>query len=208
MLAVCFRSLLPTVSGHYCLLFQITVANFFRSFILLSVLGHCFQHCPTTPPPIKVTDKSGKVIDIIEGGYHPIWKPPELPPLLKRKVLIKAAGIDLKLTCPTSNKGRVRWQRGERPINTATIRHQTKGRVSIDKLNRLHIRKLRIHDSALYNCWIWQRQVATFKVVAFKPMNDNIKHYIIYGALVLTILAVPMYCVCKLCLGKPARRNR
>ncbi|XP_045212509.2 Ig-like V-type domain-containing protein FAM187A [Mercenaria mercenaria] len=172
------------------------------------IAGECFQACPSTPAPIQVTDKNGKVVEIIEGGYHPIGKKPELPPLVKRKVLHKASGTHVTLTCPTSEKGKVRWQRGDRPINTATIRRQTKGRVFIDKLNRLHIRKLRIRDSAPYNCWIWQRHVAAFKVIAFKPMNENLKHYITYGGLFLTIVAFPIYCACKLCLAKPKRRKR
>lgn len=147
------------------------------------------------------------MIEIIAGGYHPINKQPELPPLVKRKVLYKAAGINVMMTCPTSDNGKVRWQRGERPINPATIRYQTKGRVFIDKLNRLHIDKLQMKDSASYSCWTWQSQVATFKLIAFEPMNENLKHYITYGGLALTILGIPLYCVCKLCFGRPKRRR-
>ncbi|XP_060600521.1 Ig-like V-type domain-containing protein FAM187A [Ruditapes philippinarum] len=170
--------------------------------------GICFVVCPSTPPPIQVTDKNGKVIEIIEGGYHPIDKRPELPPLVQRKVLYKATGTHVKLTCPTKQRGKVRWQRGERPINTATIRRQTRGRVFVDKLNRLHIRKLRIRDSAPYHCWVWQRHVGAFKLIGFKKMNDNLKHYITYAGLFLTIIAFPIYCACKLCLAKPKAKRR
>ncbi|KAL4239995.1 hypothetical protein ACF0H5_000790 [Mactra antiquata] len=170
--------------------------------------GYCYQPCPTTPPPIEVTDASGKVVEIIEGGYHPIDKKPELPPMVKRDVKHFATGSHAKISCPTSDKGKVRWQRGERPINPATIRRQTKGRVFIDKLNRLHIRKLRIRDSAPYSCWAWRRHVATIKVIAYEPMNEDIKHYITYGGLVITIVGIPLFCFCKLCFGKPKRRKR
>lgn len=174
----------------------------------MDISGFCYRHCPTTPPPIVVTDENGEVVEIIEGGYHPIDKKPDLPPIVKREVKHHAVGTNIKLTCPTSEKGKVRWQRGDRPINSATIRHQTKGRVFIDKLNRLHIRKFRIRDSAPYSCWTWRTHIGTFKIIGFEPMNEDIKHYITYGGLLITIIGIPLYCVCKICFGKPKRRKR
>lgn len=192
-----------------CLVYWSQCFFFIIYYIIISALcwleGYCYQPCPTEPPPIEVTDANGNVVEVIEGGYHPIGRKPELPPMVKRKVKYEPAGSHLVISCPTSKKGKVRWQRGERAINTATIRHQTKGRVSIDKLNRLHIRKLHERDTAPYNCWVWQRHVATIKIIVFEPMNEDMKNYITYGGLFLTIISIPVYCCCKICCGRPKR---
>lgn len=133
---------------------------------------------------------------------------PTLPRMVVRKVLYETKGSHVKLTCPTSNKGKVRWQRGERPINTVVIHRQSKGRVSVDRQNRLHIRKVRMKDSAPYNCWVWQSHIATFKVVVFEPMNQNYKDYITYGGLALTVVTIPLCLCCKCCWGRSKRRRR
>ena len=179
-----------------------------HQYFLIIITGSCQRSCPTVPPPIKVTDSSGKVVQIIEAGYYPMEKKPDMPPMVIRKVRHEKEKSHLILSCPTSQKSKVRWQRGERPINPATIRHQTRGRVFVDRLNRLHIRKLRIHDSAPYNCWVWQQHIATIKILVYKPFDENIKHYITYGGLFLTIIAFPIFCVFKLCCRKRKRPSR
>ncbi|WAQ95921.1 hypothetical protein MAR_028611, partial [Mya arenaria] len=145
----------------------------------------CSDPCPTTPGPVRVTDKTGKVVEVLAGGYHPIGRKPNLPPLVIRKVRYAIKGTHIVLVCPTSKNSKVRWQRGERAINPRTIRRQTKGRVYLDRLNRLHIWKLRERDSAPYNCWVWKRHTATIKVLVYEGMDHNLKHYITYGGLVL-----------------------
>ena len=167
----------------------------------------CFIPCPSTPPPIKVTDASGNVVEIVESGYHPLGKQPNLPSLVQRKVLYEPQGSHLVLNCPAAQKSKIRWQRGERPINTRTITRQTRGRVTVDKQNRLNIRKLNMHDSAPYSCWVWQKHEATIKVVVFKPLDENIKHYITYGGLFLTIIFIVLICFCKVCCSKPKRHR-
>lgn len=127
--------------------------------------------------------------------------------MVVRKVQHEPLGSHLVLNCPTSDQSRVRWQRGERVINSRTIRRLTKGRVSIDRLNRLHIWKLRAGDSAPYNCWVWQRHVATFKVIVYEGMDENLKHYVTYGGLVLTVVAVLTFLICKVCCSRPKRHK-
>ena len=131
-----------------------------------------------------------------------------LPPMVIRRVKYKPIGFHLILSCPTTNKGKIRWQRGERPINSATIEHTTKGRVSVDRLNRLHIRKLNPKDVAPYNCWAWQKHIATIKVVVFEPMDEDYKNYITYGGLFLTVISIPVYCCCMIFCRKPKRARK
>ena len=165
----------------------------------------CYTPCPSTPPPIKVTDANGRVVEIIESGYHSLERKPELPSIVQRKVLYEPLGSHLVLNCPTSQKSKIRWQRGDRPINTRTISRQTRGRVTVDKRNRLHIRKLNMRDAAPYSCWVWQKLEATIKVIVFKPLDENIKHYITYGGLFLTIILIVLICFCKVCCSRPKR---
>ncbi|XP_052775889.1 Ig-like V-type domain-containing protein FAM187A [Mya arenaria] len=171
------------------------------------VQGKCSDPCPTTPGPVRVTDKTGKVVEVLAGGYHPIGRKPNLPPLVIRKVRYAIKGTHIVLVCPTSKNSKVRWQRGERAINPRTIRRQTKGRVYLDRLNRLHIWKLRERDSAPYNCWVWKRHTATIKVLVYEGMDHNLKHYITYGGLVLTVVAILTFCICKV-FCRPPRRHK
>ena len=175
--------------------------------LLISFSGECFQACPSTPPPIRVTDANGRVVEVIESGYHPLEKKPDFPPMVKRKVMYEPQGSHLVLTCPTDEKGKIRWQRGDRPINPSIISKQTRGRVSVDNLNRLHIKKLRMRDAAPYSCWAWQTHTATLKIVVFQPLDENIKHYITYGGLFLTIILLVLIIFCKACCSRPKRHR-
>ncbi|KAH3861907.1 Ig-like V-type domain-containing protein FAM187A [Dreissena polymorpha] len=171
--------------------------------------GSCNVGCPTTPPPLQITDRNGKVIEVIGGGYHPLGRKPELPRMVVRRVRYVAEDSKETLACPvrTKERSKVRWLRGERVINARDIGRITKGRVRIDRLNRLTIFRIRKLDSAPYSCWVWQKHIATFKVLVFKGMDENLKNYITYGGLCLTVVSVVLFCVCKVCFGRSRRHK-
>ncbi|XP_067677395.1 Ig-like V-type domain-containing protein FAM187A [Haliotis asinina] len=166
------------------------------------LMGACEVPCPTEPPPLNITDSSGKVVEVIEPGFYSIKARPKLPPMVKRKVQYHEAGIHLMLKCP-SDEGDdgsiVRWQRGKRQIDPLSIKKQTRGRVYVDQENQLHIRRLFISDTAPYNCWILKRHVATIKVIVIKKFDANIKDYVSYGGFILTGIAVTLVCLCVCC---------
>lgn len=121
--------------------------------------------------------------------------------MVKRSLVYEVTGKNLVLKCPTKPESAalVRWQNKTIAINPLTIKRQTRGRVRLDSVNRLHIRSLRLYDSAPYNCWIKRRHVATIKVVVTKGMNKNLTEYITYAGLGLTIISVTLVCCCVFC---------
>ncbi|XP_021351112.1 Ig-like V-type domain-containing protein FAM187A [Mizuhopecten yessoensis] len=163
-----------------------------------TIVENCYRSCPTAAPPITVTDKNGNVLQVIQPGYYSMKDKPPLPRLVKRSVIYEETGKNIILKCPTkpNEDSLVRWQNGTVVINPLSIRRQTRGRVRMDSANRLHIRALRLYDSAPYNCWLKQRHVATLKVVVVQAMNHNLKDYITYAGLCLTILSVTLVCLC------------
>nr|KAI8750364.1 Ig-like V-type domain-containing protein FAM187A isoform X3 [Biomphalaria glabrata] len=116
-----------------------------------TIVASCNESCPTQPPAIEITDKSGQVIDVIEPGFHSIHQKPALPPLIKRKVLYEPQNSHLVLHCPGELEvGMIHWTRGERQIDPGSIKRQTRGRVHVDSRNQLHINQLLISDTAVY----------------------------------------------------------
>ncbi|KAK3612396.1 hypothetical protein CHS0354_031990 [Potamilus streckersoni] len=152
------------------------------------IVGNCYEPCPTTPRMINATDKDGNVVKVVGGPYVPINSKPTFAPLVKRQVLYEEAGKHLVLKCPGSDSSKIRWQKAEIIINSATIRYQSHGRLWIDGLNRLHFRRLILRDSASYICWEWKRHVATMKVVIYKPFDPRIRTYITYGGFLASVL--------------------
>ncbi|XP_046331084.1 Ig-like V-type domain-containing protein FAM187A [Haliotis rufescens] len=169
------------------------------------LLGNCQVPCPTQPPPLNITDATGKVVEVIEPGFYSIKTHPKLPPIVKRIVQYHEAGIHLVLKCPSDEDDEgddnsiVRWQRGKRQIDPLSIKKQTRGRVFVDQENKLHMRRLFTSDTAPYNCWILKRHVATIKVIVIEKFDANLKDYISYGGFILTAIAVVLVCLCVCC---------
>ncbi|KAL3876481.1 hypothetical protein ACJMK2_034324 [Sinanodonta woodiana] len=139
--------------------------------------------------------------------YVPINSKPTFAPLVNRQVLYEEAGKHLVLKCPAADSSKVRWQKAELIINSATIRYQSHGRLWIDGLNRLHFRRLILRDSASYICWEWTRHASTMKVVVYKPFDPRIRTYITYGGFVATVLVVFIICFCG-CLKRTGKTGR
>ncbi|XP_059151292.1 uncharacterized protein LOC131937708 [Physella acuta] len=162
----------------------------------------CMEPCPTIPPSVSITDETGKVIEVLEPGYFPLDAKPQLPPLVKRKVLYEPLQSHLVLHflhCPGDlDVSVVHWARGERGVDPASIRHQTKGRVWVDSLSRLHINPLILSDTAVYNCWCKKRRVASIKVLVVNESNKKIKHYISFCGLITTCFGsfLFVFCIC------------
>ncbi|XP_069125696.1 Ig-like V-type domain-containing protein FAM187A [Argopecten irradians] len=163
-----------------------------------TIMEYCLLTCPTVAPARIVTDKNGEVIEVIQPGFYSMKERPPLPPMVKRKVLFEDTRKSVILKCPVKpgQTSLIRWQNGTVNINPLTIRRQTRGRVRTDSANRLHIRALRLYDSAPYNCWVKRRLVATIKLIVSEAMNENIKDYITYAGLGLTIFSVTLVCCC------------
>ncbi|XP_055884865.1 Ig-like V-type domain-containing protein FAM187A isoform X2 [Biomphalaria glabrata] len=164
-----------------------------------TIVASCNESCPTQPPAIEITDKSGQVIDVIEPGFHSIHQKPALPPLIKRKVLYEPQNSHLVLHCPGELEvAMIHWTRGERQIDPGSIKRQTRGRVHVDSRNQLHINQLLISDTAVYNCWCKNRKVASLKVIVVDGENTRLKLYISYGGLVTTTIGsfLIVFCIC------------
>ncbi|KAK0069564.1 Ig-like V-type domain-containing protein FAM187A isoform X3 [Biomphalaria pfeifferi] len=116
-----------------------------------TIVASCNESCPTQPPAIEITDKSGQVIDVIEPGFHSIHQKPALPPLIRREVLYEPQNSHLVLHCPGELEvDMIHWTRGERQIDPGSIKRQTRGRVHVDSRNQLHINQLLLSDTAVY----------------------------------------------------------
>ncbi|XP_060076776.1 Ig-like V-type domain-containing protein FAM187A [Ylistrum balloti] len=166
-----------------------------------TILEKCYQRCPTVAPPRVVTDKNGEVLQVIQPGYYSLKEKPTLPPMVKRSLIYEVTRKNLILKCPVKpdKTSLVRWQNGTVIINPLNIRRQTRGRVRMDGANRLHIRALRVYDSAPYSCWLKRRHVATIKVIVTEAMNSSLKDHITYAGLGLTILSMTLVCLCVFC---------
>lgn len=63
------------------------------------IIGRCLVECPTAAPYVNVTDKQGKVIEVVEKGFYSMKEKPTIPPMVKRKVIYEEAGKNLVLKC-------------------------------------------------------------------------------------------------------------
>ncbi|XP_061168095.1 Ig-like V-type domain-containing protein FAM187A [Saccostrea echinata] len=174
-------------------------------------LADCYKNCPTTPGYTLIKDKNGKVIETVEAGFYSLKKPPTLPPMVVRKVLYEPVNKHLILKCPKSQKSKalIRWQNNTIVLNPLTIRRQTRGRVFIDTINRLHIRRLRMTDTAPYNCWSSTVHLATIKVIVHEAYNDiKIKEYITLTGLGLTIFSISCILICTVCKGRKKKKRK
>ena len=126
-----------------------------------------------------------------------------------RKVFYEETKKNIVLECPSTSQSSatIRWQNGTTVINPMTIRRQTRGRVKVDSVNRLHIHSLRLYDTAAFNCWIKRRHVATIKLIVTEAFNHNIKDYITYVGLGMTIVCMVLVCCC-VCCGKQRQMTR
>ncbi|XP_050401198.1 Ig-like V-type domain-containing protein FAM187A [Patella vulgata] len=162
-----------------------------------TMIRDCIKECPTSPGPINVTDKAGKVIEVLEPGFYSLHHPPTLPPITQRKVVYEDAGKHLVLSCPKRlNKVITVWKRGKNIINPLTIRKITRNRVFLDPASRLHIRKLLLSDTSVYLCFLKQEHVASFKVIVYEPLNQQLKDYISLFGMFLTCICVIVICIC------------
>lgn len=138
--------------------------------------------------------------------YNLLFSGPNLNfPLVIRRVLYEPINKHLILSCPRSKKYKslIRWQNGTLVLNPLTIKRQTRGRVFLDSINRLHIRRLRMTDTAPYNCWSSKVHIATIKVIVTDARNAvKIKEYITYSGLFLTVFSIFLICVCVFCKKK------
>lgn len=131
---------------------------------------------------------------------------PKLPRMVIRRVLFEPVNKHLILACPKGgekSKALIRWRNNTIVLNPLTIRRKTRGRVFMDSINRLHIRRLRKSDSAPYNCWKSTTLIATIKVIVTDANNDTkVKEIITYTGLCLTIFSIFLICVCTFCKKK------
>lgn len=159
----------------------------------------CMEPCPTEPPTRVVTDKNGEVLEVLEPGFYPIKEKPVLPPLVRRKVFYEPEKSNLVLLCPGRLDSKlVHWARGQRTVDPAHVKRQTKGRVWVDLLARLHFKPLIQSDTAVYNCFEKDRRVASIKLLVVDQRNQDIKHYISYAGLALVIIGSIyfLFCIC------------
>lgn len=126
---------------------------------------------------------------------------PKLPPMVKRKVIYTTTDKKIVLSCPNSSKKKnmIRWQNGSVPLNPMSISRQTHGRIRIDTINRLHIKRLRMSDMAIFSCWVQADLISTTKVVISHGMDPNVHTYVTTVGLALLIACVVLVCLCTLC---------
>ncbi|XP_063445227.1 Ig-like V-type domain-containing protein FAM187A [Mytilus trossulus] len=172
-----------------------------------TILGDCFLKCPTTPAFLTITDSNGKIVETIDSGFYSLKSKPTLPPMVKRKVTYADTGKSVVLLCPNSSKKNslIRWQNGSIPFNPLTIKGQTRGRVQIDTINRLHIKGLRKSDTAVYSCWIQAKLVGTVKLIITTGIDPKVHQIITTTGIVLTIICLSLICICT--LGNKARKK-
>ncbi|CAG5119996.1 unnamed protein product [Candidula unifasciata] len=116
-----------------------------------TILVPCQEPCPTDPPVSRITDESGNVVEVVDAGFHSMKDQPQLPSLVKRKVLYENENSHLLLNCPTQHEANmIHWARGESEVDPIDIKKQTKGRVWVDSLSRLHFKPLLLSDTDVY----------------------------------------------------------
>ncbi|KAL8566775.1 hypothetical protein ACOMHN_005726 [Nucella lapillus] len=116
-----------------------------------TLVANCTKPCPTEPPPVVVTDKDGKEVEVLPGKFYNINEKPQIPTMVKRRVIFEPEGKHLVLQCSDVERGAgVRWMRGKRRVDPLSIKRQTAGRVWVDSANRLHIALLLLSDTSVY----------------------------------------------------------
>ncbi|XP_076441091.1 Ig-like V-type domain-containing protein FAM187A [Babylonia areolata] len=172
-----------------------------------TLVAVCNQSCPTEAPPVIITDKDGKEVEVLPSGrFYNLNEKPPIPTMVKRRVIFEPEGKHLVLQCSDVVRGSgVRWMRGKRRVDPLSIRRQTAGRVWVDSANRLHIALLLLSDTAVYNCWERQRHVVAIKVMVVDGFSEQMKNYITYAGFGITILATLIACCCIFVGGQKRR---
>lgn len=176
------------------------------------LMGYCFKPCPTLPPIKTYTDAKGKVLEVVKihkGFVSMREEVPKLPKMVKRKMIYEKRGRRIKLDCPHGRKGdiAVRWQNGSQTLNALTVRRESRGRIVIDPLNNLRIRRLKMYDTAAYSCWIDGEHIATIKIRVIARMKRSYKDYILLAGFIAVFLI--LFCVgCAVCRAQRKRSYR
>ena len=170
-----------------------------------TLVSECNVPCATTPATRVVTDEDGSVIEVVKSGFFSIFEKPDLPKVVKRRVIYEPENSHLVLKCPGDlTTDQIRWQRGRRDVDPLTIRRQTNERVWVDQQRRLHLAPLLLSDTAVYNCWEKDRRVASIKVLVVDEITEELKLYISYAGLAVAVLGTVLLLVCLCC----RRRNK
>lgn len=112
--------------------------------------------------------------------------------MVDRTVIFAKTGEILVLRCPDYSEKHtlIRWQNGSIPLNSLTIQRQTRGRVHIDSINKLHIKGLRQTDTAIYSCWGGNTLFSTIQVIMTDGAADDASVVIQKIAIVLTVICL------------------